>query len=144
MIKITAFMVIIATALLVLLSYGNPQAEPLTPSAPLTETTTTTTTSTTTTSTTVLPPVIPPSVDDFMACIRHRESRGDYTAVNPTGTFMGAYQIYQEGWDAYAERAERPDLVGVQPHDAAPRDQDIIALAMYNHLGSKPWGGACQ
>ena len=57
---------------------------------------------------------------------------------------MGAYQIYQGGWDVYASRINRTDLVGVQPHVASPADQDAIALAMYEDLGSKPWGGACQ
>ena len=84
------------------------------------------------------------NVDDFFECIRWRESRGNYTAVNPTGTFMGAYQIYQGGWDTFASRIDRHDLIGVPPHTALPPDQDAVALAMYNELGAKPWNGACQ
>lgn len=84
------------------------------------------------------------NVDDFFECIRWRESRGNYTAVNPTGTFMGAYQIYQGGWDTFASRIDRHDLIGVPPHTALPTDQDAVALAMYNELGAKPWNGACQ
>lgn len=84
------------------------------------------------------------NVDEFFACVRWRESHGDYTAVNPTGTFMGAYQIYQGGWDVYAARMGRDDLVGIPPHTASPADQDAVALAMYNDLGTRPWGGACQ
>ncbi len=57
---------------------------------------------------------------------------------------MGAYQIYQGGWDTFATRIDRHDLIGVPPHTALPADQDAIALAMYNELGAKPWGGACQ
>lgn len=103
---------------------------------------------TTTTTTTVAPPVSPPptrahSTDAFFKCIRWRESRENYQAVNPTGTFMGAYQIYQGGWDTFAARINRHDLVGTPPHTASPEDQDAVALAMYNELGSKPWGGAC-
>lgn len=115
------------------------------------ETTSTTTTTidlsflNTTTTTTPAPAVAQPqNVTAFFECIRWRESRGNYAAVNPTGTFMGAYQIYQGGWDHYAALINRDDLVGVQPHTAAPTDQDSVALAMYNDLGAKPWGGACQ
>jgi hypothetical protein len=79
----------------------------------------------------------------FLACVRHRESRGVYTAVDPTGQFMGAYQIYQGGWDAVARSIGRTDLVGVRPHHASPSDQDTIALAMLRQYGTKPWGGAC-
>ena len=99
---------------------------------------TTTTTSAPTTSATSR------NVDDFFECIRWRESRGNYQAVNSTGTFMGAYQIYQGGWDTFAARIDRHDLIGVQPHTALPTDQDAVALAMYNELGAKPWNGACQ
>jgi len=84
------------------------------------------------------------NVETFFECVRWRESRGDYTAVNPTGTFMGAYQFYQGGWDTFAARIGRHDLVGVPPHHAQPADQDAVALAAYNELGSKPWGGACE
>jgi hypothetical protein len=79
----------------------------------------------------------------FLACVRFRESRGIYTAVDPTGQFMGAYQIYQGGWDAVARSIGRGDLVGVRPHTAAPIDQDIVALAMLRQYGTKPWGGYC-
>ena len=79
----------------------------------------------------------------FLACVRQRESHGDYTAVDPSGTFMGAYQIYQGGWDAVARSIGRTDLVGVKPNRAAPADQDTIALAMLRQYGRAPWGGAC-
>jgi hypothetical protein len=79
----------------------------------------------------------------FLACVRHRESRGIYTAVDPTGQFMGAYQIYQGGWDAVARSIGRGDLVGRPPHTVAPADQDTVALAMLRQYGTKPWGGAC-
>ena len=75
--------------------------------------------------------------------MRQRESRGDYTVVDPTGTYFGAYQIYQGGWDAVARSIGRTDLVGVRPNRAAPIDQDIIALNMLRQYGRSPWGGAC-
>ena len=79
----------------------------------------------------------------FLACLRHRESRGVYSAVDPSGQFMGAYQIYQGGWDSVAASIGRSDLVGVRPHTAAPADQDAVALAMLRAYGTGPWGGSC-
>jgi hypothetical protein len=101
-----------------------------------------------TTTTKPKPPAAKPaatkSVDAFFECIRWRESRGNYGAVNSTGTFMGAYQFYQGGWDTFAGRIGRHDLVGVKPNHASPADQDAVALAAYNELGAKPWNGACS
>jgi hypothetical protein len=88
--------------------------------------------------------VAPTNVDAFFECIRWRESRGNYQAVNSTGTFMGAYQFYQGGWDTFAGRIGRHDLIGVAPNHASPTDQDAVALGAYNELGAKPWNGACQ
>ncbi len=79
----------------------------------------------------------------FLACMRQRESHGDYSVTDPTGTFMGAYQIYQGGWDAVARSIGRTDLVGVKPNHASPADQDTIALAMLRQYGTSPWGGSC-
>jgi hypothetical protein len=79
----------------------------------------------------------------FLACVRERESHGDYSASDPTGTFLGAYQIYQGGWDSTASRIGRHDLVGVPPNQASPVDQDTIATAIYRVSGRAPWGGIC-
>jgi hypothetical protein len=105
---------------------------------------------TTTTAPKVAAPAPPPagpvptaSEANFLACVRQRESHGDYTAVDPTGTYMGAYQIYQGGWDAVARSMGRTDLVGVRPNRAAPADQDAVALTMLRMYGTSPWGGAC-
>ena len=107
-------------------------------------------TTTTTTAPKVAAPAPPPagpvptaSEAAFLACVRQRESHGDYTAVDPTGTYMGAYQIYQGGWDTVARSIGRSDLVGVRPNRAAPADQDAVALAMLRMYGRSPWGGAC-
>jgi len=83
------------------------------------------------------------SVDAIMACLRMWESRDNYEAVDRTGTYMGAYQIYQGGWDTYAAAIGRSDLVGVPPNLAAPADQDAVALEMYRRYGLRPWSGAC-
>ena len=107
---------------------------------------------TTTTTPAPAPPPPPPTASgggpsaweaSFLACVRHRESRGVYSAVDPTGQFMGAYQIYQGGWNAVAASIGRSDLVGVPPHRAAPADQDAVALAMLRQYGTSPWGGSC-
>lgn len=101
-----------------------------------------------TTTTTAPRPVVtaPPAAQSdeaFLACVRHRESRDNYGASDPSGTFLGAYQIYQGGWDSVAARVGRHDLVGVPPNQASPSDQDAIALAMYRFYGRTPWGGSC-
>ena len=105
--------------------------------------TTTTTVDLSWMNTTTTQPKVTRSVDAFFECVRWRESRGNYQAVNSTGTFMGAYQFYQGGWDTFATRIGRHDLVGVAPNHALPADQDAVALGAYNELGAKPWNGAC-
>ena len=100
---------------------------------------------TTTTAPKVAAPAPPPagpvpsgSEASFLACVRQRESHGDYTAVDPSGTFMGAYQIYQGGWDAVARSIGRSDPSGVRPNRAA--DQDTIVLAMLRQTRAGPPG----
>lgn len=148
--KYYALVITIAIALITLIGFDQTQTNEVAEVATTTtieSTTTTTSTQPPTTTTTILIVAETPqpvSTETFFECVRYRESHGDYTAVNPTGTFMGAYQIYQGGWDTFAESINRYDLIGVPPHTALPADQDAIALAMYNELGAKPWGGACQ
>lgn len=101
-----------------------------------------------TTTTTVPRPVVTAapvvqSDEAFLACVRQRESRGNYAASDSTGTFLGAYQIYQGGWDSVATRLGRQDLVGIPPNAASPADQDAIALGMLQFHGRAPWGGSC-
>jgi hypothetical protein len=79
----------------------------------------------------------------FLACVRHRESGGDYGASDPSGTYLGAYQIYQGGWDSSAGAIGRSDLIGIPPNRASAPDQDTIALAMLHQYGRSPWGGYC-
>lgn len=92
------------------------------------------------------PPAAPapsPSAAAFLACVRQRESHGNYGAVSPGGTYMGAYQFSQSSWDAVARHTGRLDLVGQHPNLVSPGDQDAMALAEYEWLGAGPWGGAC-
>lgn len=89
-------------------------------------------------------PPVTQSDDAFLACVRNRESHNDYTASDSSGTFLGAYQIYQGGWDSVASRIGREDLVGIPPNQASPSDQDAIASAMLQFSGRAPWGGSCR
>ena len=95
--------------------------------------------------TTVAPTTtIPVSAAAFLACIRARESHGNYGAVSANGVYRGAYQFSQSSWNTAATHAGRHDLVGVLPNLASPADQDAMALTLYEWLGSSPWGGACS
>jgi hypothetical protein len=89
------------------------------------------------------PGVSPHHDDPFLACVRQRESGGNYGAVNPAGPYLGAYQFLQSTWNVTASHAGRADLVGVPPNVASPYDQDEIAWALYQWQGPGPWGGSC-
>ena len=82
---------------------------------------------------------------DFLSCVRWRESRGDYSVHNSQGSgASGAYQFMPGTWSSIADAVGRSDLVGMDPADAAPADQDAMAAALYSQQGSRPWGGACS
>jgi len=81
--------------------------------------------------------------DPFLTCVRTRESGGNYSAVNPAGPYLGAYQFLQATWNGAAAHAGRSDLVGVPANAASPFDQDEVAWALYQWQGAAPWGGHC-
>jgi hypothetical protein len=81
--------------------------------------------------------------DPFLVCTRQRESGGNYGAYNPSGPYLGAYQVLQSTWDSAANHAGRPALIGVRPNTASAYDQDDIAWDVYQWQGTGPWGGAC-
>jgi hypothetical protein len=85
------------------------------------------------------------SGNPFLVCTRHHESdtSGGYRAVSASGTYRGAYQFSRSTWDNVARRLGRLDLVGVDPAAAAPADQDLLALSLYQWQGASPWGGRC-
>jgi peptidoglycan hydrolase CwlO-like protein len=100
----------------------------------------------------VVPPVIdytpnggshPHHDDPFLSCTRARESRGNYSVVNPSGPYLGAYQFLQSTWNITAQHAGRAELVGVPPNAASAFDQDDVAWTLYQWQGTGPWGGAC-
>lgn len=70
--------------------------------------------------------------------LRQCNANGDYRFSNPNGVNFGAYQFRQTSWDALARR-HYPRLVGVNPRDAAPADQDRMAYALYEERGWAPW-----
>jgi hypothetical protein len=80
---------------------------------------------------------------DVLSCIKHRESRGDYGVVNSSSGAAGAYQFMPGTWDNNARDAGRPDLVGVNPANASPADQDAMARHLLATQGLGPWGGGC-
>lgn len=88
--------------------------------------------------------VIPGGNGDFLSCVRNRESGGDYGVYNSGGSgAAGAYQFMPGTWNSIAASVGRSDLVGVDPAQASPADQDAMAAALYAQQGSAPWGGYC-
>jgi len=112
------------------------QAAPPTTAAPIT---------TTTAAPYVAPPPPAPAQGEaaFLACVRQRESGGNYGAVSADGLYRGAYQFHQATWDSVARMAGRGDLVGVPANLAGPADQDLLAVTLYRSSGAAPWGGYC-
>jgi hypothetical protein len=83
------------------------------------------------------------SSGNVLDCIRHRESRGQYDVVNSSSGAAGAYQFMPGTWYTNAASAGRTDLVGVNPADASPADQDAMAQHLLATQGMSPWGGSC-
>lgn len=80
----------------------------------------------------------------FLDCVRNRESRGNYSIHNAGGSgASGAYQFMPGTWNSIAQSSGRSDLVGVDPAQASPGDQDAMARALYAQQGADPWGGGC-
>ncbi len=81
---------------------------------------------------------------DFLSCVRGREGGGDYSIHNQGGSgASGAYQFLPGTWDSIAASVGRTDLVGMDPAQASPGDQDAMAQALYAQQGAAPWGGGC-
>jgi len=70
--------------------------------------------------------------------LRYCESTGNYQAVSPTGMYRGAYQFSIETWDWIAGLYHE-NLIGVDPAEANPSDQDHMALHLYQLRGRGQW-----
>lgn len=84
-----------------------------------------------------------PPLPAFLSCVMQHESDGDFGAVSPTGLYRGAFQFVQGTWDEAARLAGIPSLEGVLPNDASPRDQCLLAIALYGAVGEQPWYDPC-
>lgn len=70
--------------------------------------------------------------------LRQCESSNNYQSTSAGGRFRGAYQFAQSTWDWVAAQVA-PQLVGVDPAEAAPGDQDNMALNLYHMRGAGQW-----
>jgi hypothetical protein len=70
--------------------------------------------------------------------LRYCESTENYQAVSPTGMYRGAYQFSVETWDWIAGLYYE-HLVGVDPAEARPSDQDRMAQSLYLLRGRGQW-----
>ncbi len=91
---------------------------------------------------TVVGPAIPdPALPSFLQCVVQAESGGNYGAVSPSGTYMGAFQFSQPTWNFAARAAGLAYLVGLAPNRATKAEQDTVAVALFALDGQQPWLG---
>ena len=95
---------------------------------------------------TTLPPYVPPAPDgpteQQWNDLRRCESTNNYQAVSPSGTYRGAYQFSQATWDfisGISAHVEVHHLFGLDPINASPAEQDLMALTLYNYWGRGQW-----
>lgn len=96
------------------------------------------------------PPALPSQVDGRVPpppggptaaqwnALRKCESTHNYRAISPSGLYRGAYQFSQQTWD-WVAGIHRPLLVGVDPINAAPAWQDVMAYTLYAMRGWDQW-----
>jgi len=85
----------------------------------------------------VPPPSGGPSAPQWNA-LRKCESTHNYAAVSPSGSYRGAYQFSVQTWD-WVAGIHWPHLVGVDPADAQPAWQDVMAYTLYAMRGWDQW-----
>ena len=76
--------------------------------------------------------------NEGLARLRACESGGNYSAVNPSGAYRGAYQFSRTTWNGVA-RQHYPWLNGTDPAAAHPRDQDMMTRALWATGGRRHW-----
>ena len=79
----------------------------------------------------------------FLACVRRRESGGDYTAENSTSTASGAYQFLDSSWRTLSARAGYGGYGGHAAY-APPEVQDAVAVWTVENIGRSPWYSASK
>lgn len=90
-------------------------------------------------------PVVPPSLEPVLACIRRIESGGSggYRAVSRSGRYRGAYQFDRHFWLTYGGDPAYAGLPGDRAtwrwELAPPAVQDAVALRGYAARGLSPW-----
>lgn len=93
----------------------------------------------------VAAPTPPPTglSDTQLYRLRMCESTDNYGAHYVYGTryesrARGGYQFEQPTWDSVAAR-HAPHLIGTDPANATPTDQDDMARWLYSERGRQPW-----
>jgi len=75
---------------------------------------------------------------DQLYRLRSCESTDNYEAVNPSGTYRGAYQFDQTTWNDVASR-HFPFLADRDPATVEPWWQDAMTRALWSERGRQPW-----
>ena len=70
--------------------------------------------------------------------LRQCESGNNYEALSAGGRFRGAYQFSQSTWNWVAGQVA-PQLVDVDPAEAAAGDQDNMAINLFHMRGASQW-----
>ena len=70
--------------------------------------------------------------------VRKCESTHNYGAISPSGLYRGAYQFSQQTWD-WVAGIHQPHLVGIDPIDAEPAWQDVMAYTLFAMRGWDQW-----
>ncbi len=77
------------------------------------------------------------SADELLR-LRMCESTDNYEAINPSGTYRGAYQFDQTTWNDVAGR-HYPFLSDRDPATVEPWWQDAMTRALWSERGRQPW-----
>ena len=76
--------------------------------------------------------------DDQLARLARCESGGNPRAMSRSRKYFGLYQFDQRTWNGIAQTVA-PEYVGVNPADAAPEFQTMMARGLHAQRGRSPW-----
>ena len=85
----------------------------------------------------VPPPPGGPTAEQWDA-LRLCESTHNYGAISPSGLYRGAYQFSQQTWD-WVAGIHFEFLVGLDPAEAPPGWQDVMAYTLFAMRGWDQW-----